>query len=297
MSLVSFVEICENGFKNAIVDSLRLIDYEFLPTVRHVVIKPNLCYYWDFSTGYTTDPKFVASLIDVIREKISPSVRVSIVESDASAMKCKHAFRMLGYEKLAKDYDVSLINLSEEKSEWVSVQAGNRQFKLRVPEVISKADLKINVPKIKYTMPAIKITCALKNIFGCNPFPQKFVYHHELGTIIVAVNKAMRFDLCILDGNIVFGAQTRKLGLVMASTDPVAFDSAAAHVAGVNPESVNYLRLGSREGLGKTRFVPRGKSIDYFKARYPRKGIRPRINSVAFEIVSKFHLESRLGLE
>lgn len=297
MSLVSFVEICGDRFEKAIVDSLRLIDYRFPTSVRNVVIKPNLCYYWDYSTGYTTDPKFVGSLIDIIRERISPNVRISIVESDASAMKCKHAFAMLGFEKLSRDYNVSLINLSEDKSELVNVKVGQRQFKLKVPQIIMEADLRINVPKIKYAMPSIKMSCALKNIFGCNPYPHKYVYHHELGIMIVAVNKAMKFDLCILDGNMVYGAQTKKLGLVMASTDPVAFDSAAARLAGINPESVNYLRLGLREGLGTTSFVPRGTSIDYFKTRYPRKGIRPRVNSIAFGLISRLNLQSRLGLD
>ena len=66
MSLVSFVKIqkdLEYPMKQAISESLRLIDYSFDKTVRKVVIKPNLCYYWDCSTGQTTEPRFVSELI------------------------------------------------------------------------------------------------------------------------------------------------------------------------------------------------------------------------------------------
>ena len=106
-----------------------------------------------------------------------------------------------------------------------------------VPRVIRDADLKINIPKIKYTFEKIKLTCALKNIFGCNPYPKKFKYHSKIEEAIVALNKAMKFDLCIIDGNIISGAKPRKIGLVMASKDPVAIDAAAAKIAGINPKT------------------------------------------------------------
>ena len=90
MSLVSFVKIVQSGhdqLKRAILESLSLIDYTFPRNVENVVIKPNMCYYWDYSTGQTTDPKFVAALIDILRSQIRSDLDISIVESDASAMK------------------------------------------------------------------------------------------------------------------------------------------------------------------------------------------------------------------
>jgi len=297
MSLVSLVKIRNKKFKKAIFDSLRLIQYDFPSNLQNIVIKANMCYYWDYSTGHTTDPNFIGSLIELLREKTSPNVHISIVESDASAMKCKYAFKMLGYESLAKQYNVSLLNLSREKCERICVNVNGHSFSVRIPETIRMADLRINVPKIKYTMQKIKISCALKNIFGCNPYPQKFIYHQKLEEAIVAINKVMKFDLCILDGNVVFGAQTRKLGLVMTSTDPVAFDSIAAHIAGMNPKSIKYLHLAQREGLGKTAFVPKGVSWKFFRARYPKKGMKTRFYGAAFDTIYRLHLESRLGLE
>jgi len=95
------------------------------------------------------------------------------------------------------------------------VTAGKYSFKIMVPKTIRDADLKVNVPKIKYSMEPIKLTCALKNIFGCNPHPQKFKYHSKLGEAIVAINKAMKFNLHIIDGIVVSGIQPRRLGLVM----------------------------------------------------------------------------------
>lgn len=297
MSLVSLVEIQGKQFKKAIIDSLQLIDYTFPPNARNIVIKPNMCYYWDYSTGCTTDPKFVASLIDILREQISSKVKISLVESDASAMKCKYAFKMLGYEDLAQQYNVSLVNLCKEKSDKATTKVGKKTVTLKVPQIIKNADLKINITKIKYSMEKIKITCALKNIFGCIPYPRKFVYHPFLSEVIVAANKLMKFDLCIVDGYIAQGVGTRKMGLVMASTDQVALDAVASKIGGVNPKSIRYLQLASREGLGKIDFTTKGLPWEYFGARYPRRGIKEKFMAEAFEIVHKMHLERRLMLD
>lgn len=65
MSLVSFVKVNHTRheqLKQAIEDSLNLIHYLLPSKLENIVIKPNMCYYWDYSTGQTTDPKFVGAL-------------------------------------------------------------------------------------------------------------------------------------------------------------------------------------------------------------------------------------------
>jgi uncharacterized protein (DUF362 family) len=300
MSLVSFVKVtnnAEDSIRQAILESLNAINYSFEKEVKNVVIKPNLCYYWDYSTGQTTDPRFMAELIDLIREEISPNADISVVESDASAMKCKYAFKILGYEKLAEDYKVNLTNLSTDPYRYVQVKAGTQSFRMMVPQTIEKADLKINVPKIKYAMKGIELTCALKNIFGCNPYPRKFRYHPYLGEAIVASNKAMKFDLCIVDGNIVSGIQPRRLGLVMASRDFVAIDAAAAKIAGLNPKKIKYIKLANKEGLGNISFIPKGAPISHFRSAYPRKDVKKKLMGNAYSLVTRLRMGRRLGLE
>jgi len=295
---VSFVKLeSQNQLREAILNSLDLIYFNFPRTLENVVIKPNMCYYWDYSTGQTTDPRFVGALIDAIRSKTSPDVKISIVESDASAMRCKYVFRMLGYEQLAKNHNVRLVNLSEDFLETVQVKAGKQSFKLPVAKTILQADLKINMPKIKYTMDPIKLTCALKNIFGCIPFPRKSRYHPRLGEAIVAANKAMRFDLCVVDGNIVSGIQPRRLGFMMSSRDPVAIDAAAAKIAGLNPRSIKYLQLAQQEGLGTTHYVEKGLPLNCFGKRYPRKNLQKKFMGTAYKVVLRLKLGQKLGLE
>jgi len=277
MSLVSLVKFDEQfmSLTEAIEKSLDLIHFQFDRKVHKVAIKPNLCYYWDYSTGETTDPKFVGALIDVMRNHISPSIEISVVESDASAMRCEYAFRMLGYERMAKEKGVGLLNLTADHAEKMSVNIGKKHHQFSIPKTLMDADMVINVPKIKY-MSGIKITCALKNIYGCNPYPQKYKYHKWIDEVVVSLNKIIKSDLCIIDGNILRGIKTRKLGLIMASTDPVAIDAAAAEIAGVNPNSVRYLKLATKEKIGNINFIQKGKPLDYFKKSFPRRNMKYR---------------------
>lgn len=294
MSLVSLVKVRDySRLKQSIFQSLEMIRYEFPKNVKNVVIKPNMCYYWDYSTGQTTDPRFVGAIMEVIRSQTSPDVNISIVESDASAMKCKNAFKMLGYEKLAQDYGVKLVNLSEDEGETFRIEAGGQVFNITLPETIRKADLRVNVPKIKYLV-STGISCALKNIYGCNPYPRKYRYHRKLNEAIVAINKLMRFNLCIVDGIIITGMHPRKLSLVMTSCDPVALDVAAAKITGMSPKSIGHIKLAGKEGLGSLSFSPVGADLRSFQALFPRKkpfytllsfGYKSLINSGLAELI------------
>ena len=295
LSLVGLVECKERRvdvLKEAIKEALRLIDYSF-PKAESIVIKPNMCYYWDYSTGQTTDPNFVAAMIKVLREEVSSDIDISIVESDASAMKCKYAFKYLGYEKLAEEYKVKLVNLSKVESEPIKVKVKDEIFDFMIPKIIKNADLRINIPKMKYMMLS-KISCALKNIFGCNPYPKKFKYHPKLSETIVALNKVMSFQLNVLDGIIVSGSKTLKLGLVMASQDPVATDAVAATIMGVNPKSVAHLKLAEREGLGKIEFTVKGDDLDYFRRRFPRKSLYEKVLAFGYRVACKLGLDKRI---
>ncbi len=297
MSLVTLAKIDGDNIKGAIAESLTTLDYSFDKNLRKIVIKINACYYWDWTTGQTTDPAFVASLVDLLREKISPDIEVVVVESDASAMKCKYAFKFLGFEKLAKTHGLRLVNLSEEEADSVQQTCGGQTQQFMIPRIIKNADLKINLPKIKYTMKGIELTCALKNIYGCNPYPQKYQYHPQLGNVIVALNKAMKFDLCIIDGNIVSGIHPRKIGLVMASKDPVAIDAAAAKIAGINPKRIKYLKLANEEGLGQLDFFTKGVFLNQFSSIYPKKTLSKKIMGLAYPWVIRMRLGKRLGLQ
>ena len=286
MSLVSIVRAGSshpNSVREAIERSLRLIGFNYERVFKNIVIKPNLCYYYDYSTGETTDPKFVSALVDVFREHVPSDPQILIVESDASAVRCKHAFKMLGYVKMAREKNATLVNLSEERSQIAEVKIGDKYLRFRIPQTILQADLLVNVPKIKYQL-GVKMTCALKNIYGCNAYPKKYVYHKSVHEAIVGINKLIKSNLVVVDGIISTGIETRKLGLVMASEDPVAIDSAASTILGMNPKFIKQITLADKEGIGSMQFVPKGEAIYYIRDIFPRRRIKNKMRMLLASI-------------
>ncbi len=282
MSLVSFVR-CQNGeplsLREAIKKSLTMVNFSFDQPATKVVIKPNMCYYYHPSTGEVTDPRFVGALIDVLREGFGRTLDLSVVESDASAMNCKYAFKMLEYDKMAKEKNVELINLAEKKSRIIETEIDGTKFAFQIPDLFYEADLVINVPKPKY-MDRVKITCGLKNFYGCNSNPKKYTYHKKLDESIVFINKQIKTDLVVVDGITVNGRTTKRLNMVMASQDIVAADAAVSTIMGIEPESVRQISLASRDGLGQSDFNPIGE-FSYFEKNFPKRHIRDRLRGRA----------------
>jgi len=257
--------------KNSISQALNLIDFKLNGSVKSVAIKPNLCYYWDGATGYTTDPRVVAGVIDFVRERCGEDVDIKVVEADASAMRTKYAFPVLGYEKLAEEKSVELFNLSNDVLVEKTVHVNKREVSFKVPQLLLKADLFINVPKLKI-MRATKITCAMKNIFGCIGSPRKVVYHPFLSEAIVGINKILRPHVTIVDGVVALGRFPVRLGLIMASVDPFSVDWIASQIMGYNPSNVGFLKLAMKEKLGNPDGVTtRGKSVAEFQKIFPKE--------------------------
>ena len=256
--------------RNSISEAVDLIDFKLECTVESVAIKPNLCYYWDSATGYTTDPRIVAGIIDWVREKYGEDIRIRVAEADASAMRTKYAFPILGYERLAEEKSVELFNLSEDILVDKKVFVNNREISFKVPKLLLESDLFINVPKLKI-MRTTKITCAMKNIFGCIGSPRKIVYHPFLDEAIVGINKILHPHLTIVDGLIALGRFPIKLGLVMSGADPFSVDCIASQVMGYKPSKVEFLKIAAKENIGNPgNIMIKGESVEEFKKVFPR---------------------------
>jgi uncharacterized protein (DUF362 family) len=230
------------------------LDFDFSKEIKKIVIKPNLCYYWNYSTGETTDPRVVSSVIDYIRRKLGTDADISVAEADASAMKTKFAFTVLEYDKLCQTKKVKLINLSEGKIRDVPVKVGEKDLSLPINEILLNADLIINIPKLK-THNFVGATCSLKNVFGAISKPRKYGYHKMINHVIVGANKIVKSHIIIVDGLIAKGSFPKKLGVILAGDDALATDFTAARIMGFNPKRIAHLNLAEKERIGQTRNI------------------------------------------
>jgi len=275
-SLVSLVRTHgseEEEIFHSVSKALDLIGFKTVGKVKSAAIKVNLCYYWDASTGHTTDPRIIAAIIDYIRERCGNNTDIKVVEADATAMRTKHSFRMLGYEKLAKRKNVELLNLSTDEIDEIAVVVNKREIKFKVPRLLSESSLFINVPKLKIHRATV-ISCALKNIYGCIALPKKAVYHPFLNEAIVGINKILHPHVTIIDGLIALGRFPIRLGLVMAGNNAFSIDCVASRIMGYNPLRIGCIKLATKEKLGNPRSITvLGEDIDAFKKEFPYRNM------------------------
>jgi uncharacterized protein (DUF362 family) len=285
----------DKDIQDAVNRAFDLLEYNYPKKVDTIVIKPNLCYYWDYSTGETTDPRVVSAIIDYLRAKFGQDVNISVAEADASAMKTRHAFKILGYKKLCKEKNVNLINLSEGEITEKQAQIKSKPITLPVNKILLESDLVISVPTLK-THSLVGVTCSLKNMFGAISKPRKFSYHPNLDATIVGINKMVKTDICVVDGLITSGKYPKKLGLIMAGDDALATDFVAAKIAGFNPKSVGHMKLAAEEKVGdvdNVNVIEDNASVEEAKKLFPHSsllmhkiswGLQLRLLSLYFKV-------------
>jgi uncharacterized protein (DUF362 family) len=268
-TVVSLVKCKEENIKDAVFEAIAKTNFK-PKKVNSVIIKPNLCYYWDASTGETTDKRVVSVIIDYVREFCNPNADIRIAEADATAMKTRHAFRMLGYTDLAAEKDVELFNLCDDDFKEIDIEIKGGSLKVPIPKSMLNSDLVINVPKLKVPR-RIPLTCAMKNLFGCIHDPVKAKYHSNLHEVIVGVNSVIKPDLTVVDGIIALGRHPVKLGLIIAGTDSLAVDYTAAKIIGYdNPRRIRYIRLAEKRGVGNLNVETIGEDVNGIRKQFPK---------------------------
>lgn len=269
-NIVNIVKCEGDEVKSAVYNALNGLKYTSKKEINSVVIKPNLCYYWDASTGETTDKRIVSAVIDYVREFYNPNAHIKIAEADATAMKTKYSFKTLGYTELSKEKGVELFNLSEDDFKEINVKTNKGLLKIPIPLTMLNSDLLINIPKLKVPR-RVPLTCAMKNLFGCIHDPIKAKYHPHLHEVIATVNSVVKPDLTVVDGIIALGRHPIKLNIIIAGTDTISVDWTVAKIIGYkNPRKIRYLRLGEEMRAGSSSIELIGENIGEIARKFPR---------------------------
>jgi len=255
-SRVFLTTASDGGIAKAIA---RLVDKLGLPaTAETVGVKLNLCDYRRWETGVTTDPAVLDPLLALLRRRY-PSARIYLFEHDATGTVASTLFRFLGIDEVARKHDAECLSLAD--LEWESVRVKGAHFdSVDVPKLLRSTDLLINHPKLK-THGRTKITCSLKNTFGCYRVKQKSSLHHVLDEAIADINLAIRFDFTIVDANLCVEGNRgpsqgypKRLGFFIGGTDPVAIDTFGARLMGFQPLLVGHIRRSWMVGVGSMSY-------------------------------------------
>lgn len=157
------------------------------------------------------------------------------------------SFIINNYVKLAKDFNVKLLDLDKDEEVIKKVKNPLRFNELPIAKSVLDADYVINVAKLKIHCHAT-VTLCLKNLFGCIPGRIKMLIHPFISQGIHDYMQIFKSDLNIIDGivgnqNDEFFTNPIRSNIVIGGYDIMSVDVVGTKCMGVDPEEVEYLKL------------------------------------------------------
>ncbi|MBT3318946.1 MAG: DUF362 domain-containing protein [Clostridia bacterium] len=216
-----------------------------------VALKPNLVVAKTFQSGATTNPDICAAVIEYLFERGRRNV--SIIESSWVGEGTARAFKVCGYNDLAKKYGVELVDVKKDDM----VECEYDGLKVDVSKRALETDYIINLPLIKGHCQT-KVTCALKNMKGLISDKEKRRFHAlGLSKPIAYLNKMICADFTIADGTCTDttfeeGGNPTALNTMIAGSDSVLLDTYAAKMLGYCVSDVGYLKIAAEIGVGSS---------------------------------------------
>jgi uncharacterized protein (DUF362 family) len=225
-----------------------------------VVIKPNAKNQAPPGYGIVTDVAVIEPLVKMSLEK--GARRVKIADGAAYPSGAYHtlsAFEAMGVTKIAKMWDLDLVDLNSHDSVDLDVPGGLVLDRVRVGRAVTEADVLINVPVLKTHRQTLLSNC-VKNIgvgVACREEKKRL---HRLGIDegLLDVYSVVRPNFNVVDALVGLEGdgpnfppgKPRPLGLVVAGEDGVAVDAVCARLIGLDPWEVKHLKLAHEKRLG-----------------------------------------------
>jgi uncharacterized protein (DUF362 family)/NAD-dependent dihydropyrimidine dehydrogenase PreA subunit len=244
----------------AVKEALRRIDF-VIPENITVLIKPNIMSQNRPCQHTITHKSLVEALCRILQER---NCRIQIGESISfyQGGLTRKAFTTSGLGEVAGRYGASLVAFEEVPL--VRVSEGLVGLKeLYIPKIILEADMAINACKMK-THSSMRLSGAVKNMFGCLPGGYKQKIHmwlgneFELADVFVDIHNIVKPALSIMDAVVSLDGGPTALGRpvqtsrIFVSTNAAAIDIAAAKIIGCELAELPILLTAKKRGMIKS---------------------------------------------
>ncbi len=227
----------------------------FVSAGDRVLLKPNLVTGRKPEYAVNTNPLLVAAIVKICREAGAKEV----VVTDRPTTDARTAFEVSGMADAVKKAGGKLKYPLDSDFVEVEVENGYKLNRVLVLKDVLEADVFINLPIAKHHSLA-GLTLSIKNLMGVLGGTRGF-FHIDFHEKIVDLLSVVMPDLNILDawrilirngptGGSLDDVEEKKT--IIAGTDPVAVDSAAAlALFNKDPEELPYLKFAEQKGIGK----------------------------------------------
>lgn len=227
-----------------------------------VLIKVNLIGPKAPDTAAVTHCEFVRALTRIL---INKGCRVWIGDSSGGAIAgiapTAGSFEVSGLTRIAKEEGAEVKNFDKEGAVRVGIK-GEALGDMYLAKPLFDADFIINAPKLKTHTSGI-YTGAVKNLFGCVPGLRKAGYHkaapnpRDFGRVLADINQAVVPGLHIMDGITAMegegptAGEAYPAGKILISTDPLALDTVAMKMIGLDVSDIPIYDAVRQRNLGE----------------------------------------------
>lgn len=214
-----------------------------------IALKPNLVVAKKAGSGATTTPEIAEGLIEYLLDNNKRNI--IIMEGSWVGDSTARAFKVCGYERISKRYNIPLFDL--QKDSYISHKINGMD--IEICDVAANADYIINLPVLKGHCQT-NMTCALKNMKGCITNRAKRQFHSwGLHKPIANLNSIIKQDLIIVDGlngDLSFeeGGTPVDMNRILLGKDPVLIDSYVCELMGYKLSDVPYIKMAEQLGVG-----------------------------------------------
>ena len=212
-----------------------------------VLLKPNIVFDAPPEKAACTHPEFLTAAIRLVREM---GARRILVGDSPGLQTPGFSAKVCGLGEAARQSNAEWVDFTQSKVE-IACLEGKVVKKFTVTRAVEEADCIINLPKLK-THQLMYFTGAMKNLFGLIPSVAKSTYHvrfpsrKAFASMIVDLNLALAakpsyafMDAIIgMEGPGPAAGTPRRIGLVLASSNSLAMDSAASEIIAYPPEEI-----------------------------------------------------------
>ena len=221
-----------------------------LPKQGLIIIKPNLT---------NSSPPPVTTSVEAAEAvyhycKAHTKAEIAIGEGCGTG-KTSDVFAALGYTDLAQKYGLELIDFNEAETTVLQNAKALQLKHFHMPRIVQNAFI-ISLPVLK-DHSFTKTTIAMKNMFGIAP--SKFyagswnkakLHSPSTDKSVVDICSHKKPDLSVVDASVALkgmhlSGTPKKIGLILASFDPVAVDTVGSKLLGHNPKKLSYLTLAN----------------------------------------------------
>jgi uncharacterized protein (DUF362 family) len=227
----------------------------FVKPGQTVVIKPNIGWNASPERGANTHPSIVGHLTALCLSAGAKSVSVF----DNTCDQWQETYKNSGIEKAAKDAGAIVVNGKDETLyREVAIPNGIKLKSAKVHSLILDSDVFINVPVLKHHQATLMTAC-MKNLMGI-VWDRGSWHRTDLHQCIADVLTLRKPALNIIDAyhpmvrNGPRGKTVEdvvEMRTLLASTDIVAIDAAAAKLLGHTPSDITYVKIGHEMKLGR----------------------------------------------